>query len=213
MRRWRVPAAGAEAALLLVVGYYIGFHQPRGEDIAAAVDETEQLRAQQVPVRREIAGLETVAAREPEFRSALQLLEHLMPSGLAQPDLLAQLQRAADAAEVELVSVTFGDPMLPERAPGSSLPGTVLVALPVTVVANGQFGGITELLRRVEADVDRAVLVGTVALTEGEAGFPELTGTWSGQAFALLAADDPLLAGAKAPTPSSDEPASPTTTP
>lgn len=215
MRRWRVPAAGITVALLIVVAYYFGFHQPRGDEITAVVAQTDQLRAQQVPLRRDIAALEKVAAREPDLRSALHLLEQLIPSGLAQPDLIAQLQTAADAAGAQLVSVTFGEPELPEGAPASRLPDTVLAAFPVTVVATGQFGGITDLLHRVEDDVDRAVLVGTVAVTEAEAGFPELTATWSGQAYALLTTDDPLLADARpaAPDDSAANPAAPTTPP
>lgn len=193
MRRWRVPAAGALAAIVLAAIYVVGFHKPRSSRISALVSETDQLRTQQVPLRRSIAALEKVEAREPEFNSALRLLERLIPPRLAQPSLLAGMQAAAQGAGVELVSVTFSDPKVPEEAPPSHVPGTVLVAMPMTVVVNGPFAGITDMLRRIEIDKDRAVLVGTVALTEADAGFPQLVGTWSGQAYALLSADDPLL--------------------
>ena len=209
MRRWRVPAAGMAAAVLLVAVYVVGFRQPRTAEIAALAEETGRLRSEQVPLRRDIKGLEDVAARESEFKAALELLEKLIPSGLAQPALLAQLQRAAEGADVELVSVTFGDPEVPKAAPESHLPGTVLVAMPVTVVVDGPFLGITDVLHRVEVEVDRAVLVGTVAITEAEAGFPRLTGTWSGQAYALLAADDPLLVDPDAPPAEPAAPAEP----
>ena len=197
--RWRVPAAGVVTALLLIGVYFVGFRQPGSAEIAEMVAETEQLQAQQASLTREIGGLEEVASRQDELNPALQLLERLVPSGLAQPALLVELQTAAGAAGVDLVSVTFGDPEIPEGAPAGSAPGTVLVAMPVTVVTDGSFFGITDLLRRVEVDVDRAVLVGTVALTEAEAGFPRLQGTWSGQAYALIAADDPLLVDPDAP--------------
>lgn len=210
MRRRRVPAAGVLAALLLVAVYFVGVRQPRNAEISEAVGETEQLRAQQGPLRKEIKGLGEVAAREAELTGALQVLEGFIPAGLSQPSLLVQLQAAADGSDVDLVSVTFGDPEVPEGAPATPRPGTVLVAMPVTVMVDGSYLGITDLLRRVEVDVDRAVLVGTVALTEAEAGFPQLRGTWSGQAYALLAADDPLLvdpsAPPKAPLPAADEP-------
>ena len=185
MRRRRVPAAGVLAALLLVAVYFVGVRQPRNAEISEAVGETEQLRAQQGPLRKEIKGLGEVAAREAELTGALQVLEGFIPSGLSQPSLLVQLQAAAEGSGVDLVSVTFGDPEVPEGAPATPRPGTVLVAMPVTVMVDGSYLGITDLLRRVEVDVDRAVLVGTVALTEAEAGFPQLRGTWSGQAYAL----------------------------
>ena len=199
MRRWRVPAAGLAAAVLIVAVYVVGFRQPRSAQIAALTEDTDRLRSEQMRLRRDIKGLENVAARESEFRTALDLLERLIPSGLAQPTLLTQLQTAAEQADVTLVSVTFGDPEVAEGAPPSHLPGTVLATMSVTVVVDGPFLGITDLLHRMEADVDRAVLVGTVALTEAETGFPELTGTWSGHAYALLSADDPLLVDPDAP--------------
>jgi hypothetical protein len=102
---------------------------------------------------------------------------------------------------VNLVSVTFGDPEVPKGVPESHVPGTVLVAMPVTVIVEGPFLRVADLLRRVEIDLDRAVLVGTLALTEAEVGFPQLRGTWSGQAYALIAADDPLLVDPNAPPP------------
>lgn len=193
MRRWRVPAAGLLVGLLLIGGYFVGLHGPRSDEIAELVAQTDQLRAQQEPLRREIKGLEEVASREAELTTALRLLEGLIPSGLTQPALLLQLQEAAGGAGVKLASITFGDPEVPEGAPPSPVAGTVLTAMPLTVVAEGPFVNITDLLHRVEVDMDRAVLIGSLALTEAEVGFPLLTGTWSGQAYALLRPDDPLL--------------------
>ena len=118
---------------------------------------------------------------------------------------------------MKLVSVTFGDPELPKDGPKSDVPGTVLVDMPVTIAVEGPFLRITDLLRRVEVEMHRAVLIDNVALTEGDAGFPVLTGTCSGRAFALLTEGDPLLAAARkksgtagVPTPSpAPAPASP----
>ena len=199
MRRYRVPAAGALAAIVLVTIYAVGFHQPRRSRIAALEAEANQLRAQQAPLQRSIDALEKVEAREPEFRTAVQLLEQLIPTHLAQPSLLVEMQTAARAAGVVLVSVTFSDPEVPKAAPQSHVPGTVLVAMPLSVVVNGPYAGIIDMLRRIEVSKDRAVLVGAVAMTEADTGFPQLTGTWSGQAFALLPADDPLLVDPNTP--------------
>lgn len=200
MRRWRVPAAGALAAIVLMAIYVVGFYQPRSGRIAALAAEADQLRGQQAPLQRSIDALEKVAAREPEFKTALQLLERLIPTRLAQPSLLVEMQTAARAAGVVLVSVTFSDPEVPKDAPQSHVPGTVLVAMPLNVVVNGPYTGIIDMLRRIETGKERAVLVGAVALTEADTGFPQLTGTWSGQAFALLPANDPLLVDPSAPS-------------
>ncbi len=207
MRRWRIPAAGAAAALLLTAVYVVAFHSPRSDRIATLRAESKQLRAQQATLKKNIDALEKVAAHEPEFNAARRLLDNLIPPGLSQATLLAQIQTAAQAAGVQLASVTFSDPKIPEGAPESTVPGTVLAAMPLTIVVHGPFPGITNMLRRMEAEKQRAVLIQEVALTEADAGFPMLTGTWSGLAYALLPAGDPLLADAN---PSGKQ--SPTTT-
>lgn len=199
MKHWRIPIGGALVAIVVVAVYAIGFHGPRSGRIAELSAETEQLRAQQAPLQRSIDALEKIKAREPEFTTALQLLDKLIPPRLAQPALLTEMQSAAHAAGVALTSVTFGNPKTPKDAPASPVAGTVLVAMPLTVVVDGPFAGITEMLRRIEVAKDRAVLVGAVALTEADSGFPLLTGTWSGQAYALLPANDPLLVDPHAP--------------
>ena len=200
MRRYRVPAAGVLAGIVLVAIYLVGLHQPRSSQIAALEAEANQLRVRQAPLQRSIDALEKVEAREPEFRTALHLLEQLIPTHLAQPRLLVEMQAAAQAAGVILVSVTFSDPAVPKGAPQSHVPGTVLVAMPLSVVVNGSYTGIIDMLRRIEVSKDRAILIGAVSLTEADSGFPQLTGTWSAQAFALLPADDPLLVDPNAPT-------------
>jgi prepilin-type N-terminal cleavage/methylation domain-containing protein len=75
----------------------------------------------------------------------------------------------------------------------------LLTVMAVSSVVVAFVTGTVELLRRVETEIDRAVLVGTVALTEAETGFPEISGTWSGQAYALLPVDHPLVADPDAP--------------
>ena len=202
MRRWRAVVAGTAAALLIVVGYFVALHQPRRDQIDKLSADADQLRSQQILLQGENAELEAVAARADEYQAALARLNGLIPSGLAQDSVLEQLRADAEGAGVALVSVAFGDPQVPEGAPPSNVPGAVLVEMSVTVAAEGPYSGMTELLRRVEGEADRALLVGTVALTEAESGFPQVTVTWSGRAYALLAPEDPLLAASEPAAPS-----------
>jgi Tfp pilus assembly protein PilO len=181
------------AAIVLVAINLLGFHQPRSREIAILRGDTRRLLAEQATLERDIAALENVKGRERELQTALQLLNTLIPPNLAQPALLAQIQVAAQGSGVELMSVTFGDPTVPKEAPATAIPDTVLVSMPLTVVVRGPYAGIANLLRRMETEKNRAVLVRTVAVTESDAGFPQLTGTWSGEAYALLAAASPVL--------------------
>lgn len=201
---------GAAAALVLTIVYVVGFYSPRSDRIAELRAQTKDLRAQQLTLKRNIAALEKVAAHEAEFNDARRLLDNLIPPGLSQPNLLAQVQTAAQAAGVQLVSVTFGGLGVPEKAPQSTVAGTVLVAMPLTIVVNGPYPGITNMLRQVETAKQRAILVKEVSLTEADAGFPILTGTWSGQVYALLPTGDPLLVdpsvtGKQSPTTTNPE--------
>jgi Tfp pilus assembly protein PilO len=205
VRRMRIPIAGAVVAVLLIAAYAFGFHRPRSDAIAQAGADVQQLRSEQTALQNEIAVLEEVQDRQPELQAALDRLEGLIPSELAHPDVLAQLRAAAGEAGVKLTSVAIGQPEIPEGAP-PGLPGTTLVKMDVTASVDGAFAGVTELFRRVEAELTRAVLVGTVALTEAEAGFPEITGTWSGSAYALLPVDHPLLVDPDAPPTDAEGP-------
>lgn len=193
MKRWRIPSAGAAAALLLMITYGVGFHSPRSDGIADLRAQTKGLRAQQLTLQKNIEALEKVAAHEVEFNAARRLLDNLIPPGLSQPSLLAQIQRAAQAAGVQLVGVTFSGLAVPQGAPESTVAGTVLVAMPLTIVVTGPYAGITNMLRQMETAKQRAMLVREVSLTEADAGFPMLTGTWSGQAYGLIPTGDPLL--------------------
>ena len=193
MKRWRIPSAGAAAALVLMIVYGVGFHSPRSDRIADLRAQTKDLRAQQLTLRKNIEALEKVAAHEAEFNAARRLLDKLIPPGLSQPSLLAHIQTAAQTAGVQLMSVTFTGLGIPEGAPESTVAGTVLVAMPLTIVVNGPYAGITNMLRQIETAKQRAMLVQEISLTESDVGFPTLTGTWSGQAYALLPTGDPLL--------------------
>lgn len=196
MRRYRVPLAAAGLGVLLVLGFWLAVYQPRAARVADLEAETEQLVAQQGVVRSAIARLEAIAAEEDRVRADLETARQLIPADARQPGLLAQLQGAADAAGVELDGVTLGELTPVEGAPETGEPGTVLAEFPVTITLAGDYFELVDLLGRVEREVDRAVLVDNLHLTEAEEGFPALSGVASGRAYSLVPADDPALAGA-----------------
>lgn len=200
MRRYRVLLAGAVVAAAILAVYVFTLHLPRAERIDEVRAEAERLRAYQVELRDEIVLLEEIAANEDAYVEALDQLEELIPADVAEPALLAELQRAADEAGVELVSVTFGELIVPEAAEAATPadPG-VLVEIPLTVAVEGDFFEVAELLRSVEVVMPRAILVDTVSLTQGRAGFPVLTGTWSASIYALVPSDDPRLGASEVP--------------
>lgn len=202
MRRYRVPLAAAGLGVLLVLGFWLAVYQPRAGRVAALEAETEQLKSQQGVVRSAIARLEAIAAEEDRVRADLATAQQLIPTDVQQPALLAQLQEAADAADVDLDGVTFGEPTPVQGAPEPDEPGTVLAEISVTLTLAGDYFELVDLLGRLERDVPRAMLVDNLHLTEAEEGFPALSGVASGRAFSLVPSDD-LAEGAQ---PSTEQP-------
>lgn len=194
MRRYRVPLAAAGVGALVLLGFWLFVYQPRADTLDTVEAEAEQLTAQQQTVRRHIARLEAIAGEEERVRADLRTARELIPEEAQQSALLAQLQDAADAAGVNLEGVTLGEPARVQGAPAPDEPGALLAELSVTLALEGDFFALVELLRQVETDVPRAVLVDNVHLTEGEGGFPVLSGVASGRAYALVRPDDPALA-------------------
>lgn len=190
MRRYRVPLAAAGVGVLVLLGFWFFVYQPRADTLDTVDAEAEQLTAQQQSVRRHIARLEAIAAEEERVRADLRTARELIPEDAQQPTLLARLQDAADAADVSLDGVTLGEPTPVQGAPTPEEPGTVLAQVPVTLTLAGDYFDLVALLRRIETDVPRAVLVDNVHLTEGDGGFPALSGVASGRAYSLVPADD-----------------------
>lgn len=207
MRRYRVPLAAAGVGVLVVLGFWFFVHQPRADRLEDVDAEAEQLTAEQQTVRRHIARLEAIAAEEERVRADLRTAREMIPEDAQQPALLSQLQDAADAADVSLDGITLGDPAPVQGAPAPNEPGTVLAELPVTLRLEGDYFALVELFRRVETDVDRAVLVDDVHLTEGEDGFPALSGVASGLAYSVVSSD--ALNVAEGGQPATEPPTTP----
>jgi hypothetical protein len=111
----------------------------------------------------EIAGLEAVRANQPVLDEDLAELERLVPGEIAQPVAIAAFQRAADRAGVALSALTFADPqpVVPEVALAD---GRILSSLSATMTVDGGYFQTVDLLRRVQEDGPRAVMVDTLSI-------------------------------------------------
>jgi Tfp pilus assembly protein PilO len=196
----RAPIIGALVAVLLAVAFWFLLYDPLREQQAELENETASLETQQQTLRNQISQLEEIQANEVEIRAALAQLEEYIPSGPAQPTAIRQLQQAADAAGVEILSVSFSPPTPMDMAPDTGEPGTVLASIPVTAVIEGGYFQAVDFYRRMEVDVPRALLIESLTLGEGGDGFPVLSSSWSGSLFAVV----PSGAQPTAPEPEVD---------
>lgn len=181
----RLPLLGAVLALLLGVAYFFLLHQPRSEEQAALGVETLSLQGQQGTLQAEIARLEQIRDDQGRFRADLDRLRQLVPDDVEQPSALSTLQRLADAAAVEITSLTFAepeplDPVVPVGVDQQ------LGAIAMTMTFEGTYFEALDFLRRVEQESDRAVLVRTLSVAEAEDEFPELVSSMTGEMFTLL---------------------------
>lgn len=191
----KAPLLAIAACVLLSAAFYFLAWQPRDEEQTALEDETAELEREASGLRNEIAALTEIKDNEVEYRAALATLDEYVPQGPAQSVVMRQLQDAADDAGVTIESMQFGDPQRVEDAPEPSEPGMVLASMSSSVQLDGGYFQIVDFLRRIEVDVPRAVLVSQLNLSEGDDGFPELTGSWAGDLFAIVPTGDALEPG------------------
>jgi Tfp pilus assembly protein PilO len=182
-----VPLIGVLVALLVAAGFYFLLYQPRQEEQEQLEAETAQLIGQQSQLQAQIDELTAIRDDQPRIAAALERLELLIPSTVAQAAAIRQLQSAADAAGVDLSSITFADPVAVTPA-ATTADGLQLGSVTTSAVVEGGYFQAVDFFRRLETDVDRAVLVSSVTMAEGPDGFPSLSTTWTGELFALIPA-------------------------
>lgn len=220
MSAYRVPLLGVVVALGLALLWWVLLYRPAADRQLGIEANVADLQQQQSVLRGQVAALREIEADEVEIREALARLAEFVPRGPSQPAVIRQLQRAADAAGVEVVSVTFGEPVVsapaPETAPvETGEPGRTLATVSLAMVVDGGYFQIVDFLRRLEVEVPRAVLIESLNLAEsGEEGFPTLTASIAAELFAIVPIDDidEVEAGGAAPgapTPAPSPGASP----
>jgi Tfp pilus assembly protein PilO len=205
--RFSAPVVAVLVALVLTVAFWFLLYKPASDQQVEVETETATLEAQQQSLQVEIDALRDIEARQVEIRAAMARVEEFIPSGAAQPTAIRQFQRAADAAGTEITTVTFGQPTAATTGGDTGEPETSLASIPVTMTVEGGYFQLVDFFRRVEVDVPRAVLVETLAVSEGEAQFPTLSVNWTGQMFAIAAdADLGVTAPAEPTAPATEAP-------
>ncbi len=192
----KAPYLAIAACVLLAAAFFFLAWQPKDDEQTALEDETAQLEREASSLRNEIAALEEIKANEVEIRATIAKIGEYVPEGPAQGEVMRQLQDAADAAGVTVESMQFGEPQRVEEAPDTGEPGTVLASIDSSFNLEGEYFQIVDFMRRIEVDVPRAVLIRQLSLSEGgEEGFPTLSGSWSGDLFAVVPTSEALEPG------------------
>lgn len=192
----------ALAALALVVLSFLFLIKPKSDEVTELREEAETVRAEQSQVRSQIAALEDIRSNSPSFEAELAAISAIVPDNPALPSTLRQLQMAADASGVTLVSVA---PTAPSSAEVADIPELSLINL--TLNLEGGYFQVVDFLRRVEDPqiTARGILVADVGMNPAE--YPVLNVSVTAQMFSML--DQPAAAEA---TPDSGPTQDPTAT-
>lgn len=174
------------AIVVLTAAWWFAFYSPAGEQQTALEAETAALQAQQTQLRTQLAQLNDIRAREVDIRADISRLEQFIPTNPSQAALIRQTQLAADASGVTILSLVFAEPDIVDTAPQPSQPGLSLGAIQTTGAIEGGYFQIVDFFRRLEVEVARAILIESVALDEGEDGYPQLAATFTADLFALV---------------------------
>jgi Tfp pilus assembly protein PilO len=205
----RIPLFGALAALLLAIAFYMVLYRPTSAAIAEVRQEVADLESTRSSLQNEVVRLRQLESEQGQLRAALLRLDEFIPDGIAQPELMRQLQEAADAAGVEIKAVAFAQPTVVPEAPPTGEPDTVLASIAVTMTLEGGYFQIVDFFRRIEIDTTRALLLDRASMAEGPDGFPSLTTDWSGSVFTIIptpadAVPPPAAQGEEAPADMGD---------
>jgi Tfp pilus assembly protein PilO len=208
----RILAVTLVVVALSVLLWWVAVVEPARQQVAALESETAALEADRAQLANQRASLLALRERAPILEEELQRLAAAIPADPDQERLLAVVQDAAAAAGVTFTSLAFTDPEPVDDAPAPGDPRLVLGATTVSGGMRATYFQIVDFLRRLEVGSPRVILVTAIAVTEAEAGFPQLDATFSADIFSLIPVPvDPLATEPTAPVPPGT--ATPTATP
>lgn len=165
--------------------WWITFMGPMRQQSGALDDEAATLAAAEASLTNQRTQLLDLQARAPELRADLDRLDDFIPIEPDQEALLELIQQAADASGITFTDLTFTQPAVVDGAPPISSP-LVLGSITVTGSVQATYFQMVDFLRRLEIVARRAILIETVDVSQGEGGFPQITGSFSARIFAQI---------------------------
>jgi Tfp pilus assembly protein PilO len=152
-RLWLV-AGVLGAVILLAIGWFF-FIVPQREQAQRLSEETTTEIGRLDILKARLKTLEEQFANKQQYETTLANLEEALPKTDRMSEFLRQLQKAGEAAGVNVSAVTVG-------APGSVATVPNVRTLPISLVAKGQQADVYEFLYDLQQKRPRAVLVQSV---------------------------------------------------
>ncbi len=148
--------------------------KPKREELAEVRADVAAEEARTVQLRTELQRLQALQENAPELEAELARIRELVPVKAELPNVIFQIQEAANRAGLDFVQIT---PALPKVPPE----GAALSEIRMTLGAKGGYFAIQDFIRRLY-DLDRAFRYDGFTLTFESADFPgllrlDMTGT------------------------------------
>ncbi len=176
----REPLIAAGISLLVALLVVIGLLLPKASAVHKAQGDLTAAQAREQSLRTQLARLKADAQRVKKLRHQLNQLQTKIPPTADLSSLIRLLQGAANAAAVDFLSVSPGNPAPPASATTGGAPGVSVI--PVSITVTGSYFSVEEFLFRLES-LPRAVKVGQITVSLGPNGFPQLQLLMTGQVF------------------------------
>lgn len=150
-------------ALLTVASWFLVIH-PKQSDTSAVQDQIGDGNVQLVKLRHQLADLDSEQKQLPAMLAKLAANQKALPSEDALPAnnpqaaFLNQLQDFGTAANVDINSLTVGEPTPSEAV-------TSVNEVPITLAVEGNVDDMSAFMLRLQSAQGRAVLITSVGLT------------------------------------------------
>lgn len=147
------------AGLAIVLLFFLFILNPKLSEITDVRDEVEQEQDETDSLRIRLAQLRQAQREQPETQARLAVFDRLLPSTPDLPSLIRQLQTAASASGIDLVSLA--------PSPPADLTGAAGVqSISVNIQVRGGFFRLETFLTRLE-DLQRALEVTSISIASG----------------------------------------------
>lgn len=140
--------------------------KPKREELAEVRADVAAEEARTVQLRTELQRLQALQENAPELEAELARIRELVPVKAELPNVIFQIQEAANRAGLDFVQIS---PALPKVPPE----GAALSEIRMTLGAKGGYFAIQDFIRRLY-DLDRAFRFDNFSLVFETAEFPGL---------------------------------------
>lgn len=164
MRGRLILAIVAVVVVCLLVFFFAV--QPKRNELADVRTQIEAENARTIQLQAELQRLQALQENAPELEAELARIRELVPVRAELPNVIFQIQEAANRAGIDFVSIT---PALPKQPPE----GAALAEVHMQLGAKGGYFAIQDFIRRLY-DLDRAFRFDGFSLTFESAQFPGL---------------------------------------